>query len=90
MKRLDVVVSGRVQGVCFRLETRDVAQTLDLRGIVENRHDGTVHVIAEGGETALQQLLDFCRKGPPLSHVSNVKVTWGEATGEFGGFSIRR
>jgi acylphosphatase len=89
MKRLDVVVSGRVQGVCFRMETRDVAQALDLRGIVENRPDGTVHVIAEGGETALQRLLDFCRKGPPLSRVTAVKVTWAEATGEFGGFSIR-
>jgi acylphosphatase len=89
MKRVHLFVSGRVQGVFFRAHTRDLAQRLGLSGFVRNLPDGRVEVVAEGPEEKLQELIEFCHRGPPLAHVTNVEIRWEEPTGEFRGFSVR-
>jgi acylphosphatase len=89
MKRVHLFVSGRVQGVFFRAHTRDLAQKLGLSGFVRNLPDGRVEVVAEGPEEKLQELIEFCHRGPPLAHVTNVEIHWEEPTGEFRGFSVR-
>jgi acylphosphatase len=48
-----------------------------------------VEVVAEGPEEKLQELIEFCHRGPPLAHVTNVEIRWEEPTGEFRGFSVR-
>lgn len=89
MKRVHLFVSGRVQGVFFRAHTRDLAQKLGLSGFVRNLPDGRVEVVAEGPEEKLQELIEFCHRGPPLAHVTNVEIHWEEPTEEFRGFSVR-
>jgi len=89
MKRVHLFVSGRVQGVFFRAHTRDLAQKLGLSGFVRNLPDGRVEVVAEGPEEKLQELIEFCHRGPPLAHVTHVAIRWEEPTGEFRGFSVR-
>jgi len=89
MKRVHLFVSGRVQGVFFRVHTRDLAQKLGLSGFVRNLPDGRVEVVAEGPEEKLQELIEFCHRGPPLAHVTHVEIRWEEPTGEFRGFSVR-
>jgi acylphosphatase len=89
MKRVHLFVSGRVQGVFFRAHTRDLAQKLGLSGFVRNLPDGRVEVVAEGPEEKLQELIEFCHRGPPLAHVTRVEIRWEEPTGEFRGFSVR-
>ncbi|MGB9757755.1 MAG: acylphosphatase [Candidatus Bipolaricaulaceae bacterium] len=89
MKRVHIFVSGRVQGVFFRAHTRDLAQKLGLAGFVRNLPDGRVEVVAEGPEEKLQELIQFCHRGPPLAHVTGVEVHWEEPTGEFRSFSVR-
>jgi acylphosphatase len=89
MKRVHLFVSGRVQGVFFRAHTRDLAQKLGLSGFVRNLPDGRVEVVAEGPEEKLQELIEFCHRGPPLAYVTNVEIHWEEPTGEFRGFSVR-
>ena len=89
MKRVHLFVSGRVQGVFFRAHTRDLAQKLGLSGFVRNLPDGRVEVVAEGPEEKLQELIEFCYRGPPLAHVIHVEIHWEEPTGEFRGFSVR-
>jgi acylphosphatase len=88
--RLHLVVSGRVQGVSYRQSTADAATRLGLHGLVRNLPDGRVEVLAEGERPALQALLEACRRGPPAAEVAGVEVTWGEATGDLGPFSVRR
>lgn len=83
-------VSGKVQGVFFRDETRRVARSLGLVGMVRNMPDGTVHAVAEGPEEALDKLLAFCRRGPSAAVVEDVKYTMKEPTGTFDDFEIRR
>ena len=66
------VVSGRVQGVSFRAATRREAQRLGLRGWVRNRNDGTVEVVACGGDGVLRRLEDWLWRGPSGARVTMV------------------
>lgn len=88
LKRVTVQICGRVQGVFFRHTARVHAEKLGLTGFVRNEPDGSVTITAEGDEEALGKFLAWCRKGPPLAHVENTEVEWGETTGEFKGFEI--
>ncbi len=67
------LVSGRVQGVFFRVSTRDQAQVLGLTGQVSNLPDGRVAVTACGPQAALESLQQWLREGPPQSAVSDVQ-----------------
>ncbi|MBM3190327.1 MAG: acylphosphatase [Chloroflexi bacterium] len=72
--RLQAIVHGHVQGVNFRHYTRERARSLGLGGYVRNRWDGTVEVVAEGPEPALQALLSWLHRGPPLAQVTEVEA----------------
>lgn len=89
MKRVHIIVSGRVQGVFFRYNTRDLAGNLGLRGYVKNLYNGDVEIIAEGNEEKLNKLIGFCKKGPESAHVTNIKIKYEKATNEFSGFEVR-
>lgn len=89
-KRARIIVTGRVQGVFFREETRRAATGLGVAGWVRNRRDGSVEAIAEGDPAAVDRLLDWCRSGPPLARVDGVDVVWQPYTGEFEAFDVRR
>jgi acylphosphatase len=90
MQRLHVVVRGRVQGVYFRASTQEAAWRLGLCGWVRNCPDGSVELVAEGPLERLEQLLEWCRCGPPAAQVEAVESTVSSASGEFGDFSVRR
>ena len=66
------LVSGRVQGVCFRASTQEQARRLGLRGYVRNLDDGRVEVLASGTEAALETLAQWLWQGPPLSRVDAI------------------
>ena len=84
-----VVVHGWVQGVYFRAYTRDQARMLGLAGWVMNRRDGTVEAFLEGEKTKVEQMVAWCRQGPPTAQVDQVEVRYGEFRGEGEGFEIR-
>ena len=77
-------VSGRVQGVFFRVSTRDQARALGLTGTVSNLPDGRVAVTACGTQAALESLQQWLREGPPQAAVSDVQR---EVISEESGFS---
>jgi acylphosphatase len=87
--RIHVFVKGRVQGVGFRAFVMDKANSLNLKGWVRNRWDGSVEVIAEGERPALEKLLPALHQGPRMANVSTVQVEWEEATGEYTHFYSR-
>ncbi len=76
-----MVVHGRVQGVFYRANTQAEARHLGVKGWVRNCPDGTVEVHAEGDESRVQQLVDWCRKGPPHAHVTHLEVQPAEPKG---------
>lgn len=90
MERLEVVVSGVVQGVFFRASTAEQARHLDLAGWVRNRPDGTVAALFEGERGALEAMLRWCRHGPPGARVDGVDASWSAASGRHRGFAVLR
>lgn len=87
--RAHVVISGRVQGVFFRMETLEEARKTGVSGWVKNKQDGTVEAVFEGEKALVDSVIQWCRQGPPVSRVDNVDIEWEPYTGKFPGFSIR-
>ena len=78
---VDVVVTGRVQGVFFRASMRDRAEQLGVAGWARNEPDGSVHAHLEGEPTAVDALVAWCAEGPPAARVDDVRRDEAAVTG---------
>jgi len=86
--RAHAIISGRVQGVFFRVETKRAADGFGVFGWVKNRRDGTVEALFEGDQDRVDAVLEWCKEGPAHAQVSAVSVDWENYTGEFTAFDI--
>ena len=86
--RARVIVEGRVQGVFFRHHTQATAFGLGVRGWVKNRRDGSVEAVFEGDREKVDQIIQWCHRGPSEARVKNVSVVWEEYTEEFEDFAV--
>jgi len=82
-------ISGRVQGVGFRYFVKKHANTLGVKGVVQNTENGLVQVIAEGEEDVLKHLLKLCKEGSSFSKVTKIDSNWSDSLGEFNTFEIK-
>ncbi len=87
-KGVYIRVRGIVQGVFFRASTRDKALELGLKGTVRNMPDGSVEINAFGDPKALEELIKWCRKGPPAARVTSVEYEYTTPQNEPEGFFI--
>ncbi len=87
--RVRMVVSGRVQGVFFRVATAEQARTLGVTGYARNRADGTVEIVAEGQRGALEVLAAWASHGPRSARVDEIVIEWSDSHGDFANFTIR-
>jgi len=85
---LHALVSGRVQGVFFRMFVLREAQALGLAGMVRNVADGRVEVAAEGDRAKLERLVERLKAGPRGAVVEDVDAAWLEYRHDYDGFSI--
>ncbi len=83
-------ITGRVQGVWYRASTRQEALARGLVGTVRNRMDGSVMAIVQGPRQAVDELIAWCRQGPPQARVSSVEVEWIGPDPLFLTFSVAR
>jgi acylphosphatase len=74
-KVLQASITGRVQGVGYRVWVAREAERLGLKGWVRNRRDGSVEAVFKGGEDAVVRMLDECWQGPRGAKVDNVVAT---------------
>ncbi|MCX8034373.1 MAG: acylphosphatase [Thermodesulfovibrio sp.] len=81
MKKAHLLISGRVQGVFYRAFTKDVADSLGLKGWVRNLRDGRVEAVFEGDEDKISIAIERCKEGPPHAKVDNIEVIWSEPDG---------
>jgi len=86
--RAHVYISGWVQGVFFRWNTKELANKLGLNGWVRNLADGRVEAVFEGDKIGVEQIIQWCRTGPPGASVSKIEVDWEHPRDEFKGFRI--
>jgi len=85
--RLDLIIEGRVQGVGYRYSAKMEAESLGIRGSVQNLRDGSVFVTAQGEKQVMDNFVRWCYKGPPGAIVRNIKKVRGK-TEEFSEFRI--
>jgi acylphosphatase len=86
--RAHAIISGRVQGVFFRMETKRAADGFGVLGWVRNRRDGTVEALFEGDQDRVDAVLAWCKEGPAHARVSDVSVDWEAYVGGFSRFEI--
>ena len=85
-----VLYSGKVQGVGFRYTVKTVAAGFELTGIIRNRPDGRVELMAEGSRTELGDFRTAILDAGLAGFISDEQVTWLPAKNEFRGFEIVR
>ena len=76
--RLDLVIQGRVQGVGYRYSAKMKAESLGIRGSVQNLRDGSVFVTAQGAKEAMENFVRWCYKGPPGAIIKNIEKVQGK------------
>ena len=69
-----VIISGNVQGVGFRQYIKYQAKKLNIKGWVKNLPDGRVEAVLTGDTKSIEEMLEYCRKGPFLARVKNVDI----------------
>jgi acylphosphatase len=87
--RAHVIISGRVQGVFFRSETKEKAKELGVFGWVKNLAEGQVEAVFEGERARVEEMVKWAKSGPPGAIVNDLDLSWEEYRGEFNGFEIR-
>ena len=88
-KRVTINITGRVQGVNFRVYANLEAEKLGVSGFVKNEDDGSVTIVAEGETESVNKLIEWAKHGSNLSYVKRMKLKFEKPTGEFQGFEIR-
>jgi len=86
-QRLDLIISGKVQGVGYRYSVKIKADSLGIRGYVKNQRNGSVFVAVQGETTAVEKFVKWCFLGPPAAIVSGVEK-FPRALEDFREFSI--
>lgn len=87
--RVQMIIRGRVQGVYYRASAANEARRLGLTGWVMNRRNGAVEIVAEGPPAQLEELIAWCRQGPPGARVDHIDLERQDFCAEFADFRIR-
>ena len=69
-----IIISGKVQGVGFRYWLYKAAIQKKIDGWVKNKISGEVEALLVGNDVDINNLIELCKKGPPSSKVTKVKV----------------
>ena len=89
MEHLDIIVSGKVQGVWFRQSSLDKAFEFGINGYTMNLPNGDVYIEVEGDTNILDEFVEWCRVGPEHAKVDDVILTKSKHKG-FKSFQIVR
>lgn len=88
MRRVHVIVQGRVQGVGYRYTMRMIAREAGAAGWVRNLPDGGVEAEVEGTPAQVDEMLSWMAQGPPGARVDTATVTDAAPSG-VPGFVVR-
>lgn len=89
IKRVKLLIEGRVQGVSMRYYTQQKATELGLKGFVRNLSDGRVEAVFEGPEDKIEKMMTWCETGSPHARVDSIAMRWEKPEGRFSDFNVR-
>jgi acylphosphatase len=87
--QVKAIISGRVQGVFYRAETKKAADKFGIQGYVKNMPNGSVEAVFEGDNSIVEKMLNWCKEGPPAARVENILSEKLEALSNFEAFLIQ-
>ncbi len=90
LKRYQLRIYGKVQGVYYRASTKQKAEELEVVGFVKNESDGSVYAEIEGAQSSLDVMVEWCKQGPILAHVTEIIATPMAPKGDTDFLIIRR
>lgn len=88
--RVHIFISGKVQGVFFRHNTKIKAEELGVFGWVKNLPDGRVEAVLEGEKEKVEEMVDWCKNGPEFARVTGLEAFEENYKKEFNKFSKLR
>ncbi|MDF1532728.1 MAG: acylphosphatase [ANME-2 cluster archaeon] len=90
MQRAVITARGRIQKVGYRDIVAEIANNMDITGIVENLSDGkSLRIIAEANQYVLEEFIQLLwLKDEPIIKVINVDTTFQPPTGKYEFFDI--
>ena len=86
--RVQVIYSGRVQGVGFRYTVKSLVPGYDVLGVIRNLPDGRVELIVEGKQEELDAFLQAIRDSGLRRNIRDEEIVFGNAQDNFRGFKI--
>ena len=87
-KQLQLIYSGKVQGIGFRYTVLDIARQQKVGGWVKNLDDGRVEILAEADEDILKNFLSSISQHFS-NYINDLDTEWLPASGEHSGFEIK-
>lgn len=90
MKKIQMTVYGRVQGVGFRYMTKLVADKMGIHGYAKNQDDGSVYIEAVGEKEVVEKFIDTIKKSPsPSGRVDSYSLVENPSISDYNSFKVR-
>lgn len=89
LKTIQILISGRVQGVGFRYFTESLADKYPVNGYVKNTLDNRVEVVCQGETEDIDQFINELRKGPAFSVITDVNIEELKTDRDYNSFEIK-
>ena len=89
IRGVKLLISGRVQGVYFRLFAQKKAKQLGINGYAKNLVDGRVEIMAQADNSSIESFIKWSNKGPITARVDEVEVSEWPVEEQFTTFEIR-
>ena len=74
MKKINIVITGKVQGVGFRYWLYQIANEKNVYGWVKNKNTNEVEAVLLGEDKNVDELIKLVRKGPSSARVENLNI----------------
>ena len=74
MKKIHIVITGKVQGVGFRYWLYQIANEKNVYGWVKNKNTNEVEAVLLGEDKNVDELIKLVRKGPSSARVENLNI----------------
>ena len=89
MQSWELIAHGRVQGVGYRWHVLRCANQYGVKGYVRNQSDGTVLILAQGDEAAIEGFVNCAKFGSSTAVVSSMDALKMDHSKRYNDFEIR-
>jgi len=74
LKKIHIVITGKVQGVGFRYWLYQIANEKNVYGWVKNKNTNEVEAVLIGDGDCVDSIIKLCEKGPLSARVENLGI----------------